>query len=284
MRAMETPLRRSLLYVPAFSEAMVRKAGARGADVLILDLEDGVHPDTKEAAREQAAALRPTVDFGGSEVWLRVNTPGTPWHGNDLGAVARIAPEAVVLPKCEDPRAVAAVASRIAPIPLYPMIETARGVLAAAEIARLEGTAGLVFGAADFRESVRAARDPEEGEVLFARSTIVVAARAAGKEVFDTPFFDYRDEAGLERSARRARNLGFDGKTAVHPGQVLPINAAFAPTAAEVERARLILDAIEEAARAGRAVATVGGEMVEALHIAESRRTLARARQAGLVA
>lgn len=282
MRRMETRLRRSLLYVPASSEAMVRKAGSRGADVLILDLEDGVSSDVKEAAREQAVLLRREVDFGGAEVLFRVNAPGTPWHGNDLGAVPRIAPDGVVLPKCEDPRAVAAVAARIAPVRLFLMVETARGVQAAPELAEVEGAAALVFGAADFRESLRAGRDPDEAELLVARTLLVMAARVAGIEAFDTPYFDYRDSEALARSARRARTLGFDGKTAVHPSQVEPINAAFAPTPAEVDRARRILAAMDEAARLGRGVATVDGELVEKLHLAAAERTLARARQSGV--
>ncbi|HSD65868.1 MAG TPA: aldolase/citrate lyase family protein, partial [Vicinamibacteria bacterium] len=164
--------------------------------------------------------------------------------------------------------------------PLFLMVETARGVLAAPELARVEGVAGLLFGAADFRASVRASRDPDEAELLLARGTLVLAARAAGIEVFDTPFFEFRDDAGLERSARRARTLGFDGKTAIHPGQVPVIHRAFAPTAEEVERAEAVVAALEAAAREGRGVATVNGEMVEALHAAEARRTLARARMA----
>jgi citrate lyase beta subunit len=142
--------------------------------------------------------------------------------------------------------------------------------------------AGLLFGAADFRASLRAGRDPEEAELLVARSSLVLAARAAGIEVFDTPFFEYRDETGLEASATRARLLGFDGKGAIHPAQVRIINRVFAPTAAEIQRARAVVAALETAAGEGRGVATVDGEMVEALHAAEARRTLARARLSGL--
>ena len=156
------------------------------------------------------------------------------------------------------------------------MVETARGVLAAPELARVEHVAGLLFGAADFRASIRASRDPDEAELLLARGALVLAARAAGVEVFDTPFFEYRDEAGLERSARRARTLGFDGKTAIHPGQVAVVNRVFAPTRRGGRAgAQAVVAALEAAAREGRGVATVDGEMVEALHAAEARRTLA---------
>jgi citrate lyase subunit beta/citryl-CoA lyase len=280
---MDDRLRRSLLYVPASSEPMLRKAGSRGADVLIVDLEDGVLPDAKQAAREQARRLWPGLDFGESEALLRVNGAGSPWQEADLEAAAAIRPDGVVLPKCEEPSAVSAVAGRLTGTPLFLMVETARGVLAAPELARVGGVAGLLFGAADFRASIRASRDPDESELLVARSRLVLAARAAGALVFDTPFFDYRDEAGLERSARRARTLGFDGKTAIHPGQVGVLARVFAPTAAEVERARAVVAALDAAAREGRGVATVDGEMVEALHGAEARRTLAMASKAGVI-
>ena len=276
---MDDRVRRSLLYVPASSEPMLRKAGSRGADVLIVDLEDGVLPEAKDAARARAERLWAEVGRGPAETFLRVNAPGVPWHEDDLAAAARVRPNGVVLPKSEEPARVDRVAERLAGVPLFPMIETARGVLAAAELARASGVAGLVFGAADFRASIRAGRDPEETELLVARSTLVLAARAAGILAFDTPFFDPRDAAGLEASAGRARLLGFDGKTCIHPAQAAVVNRVFTPTAAEVERARAVVLALEAAAREGRAVATVGGEMGEALHGAEARRTLARGRR-----
>lgn len=278
---MDDPLRRSLLYVPASSEAMLRKVGSRGADAVIVDLEDGVLPGAKDDARSRAERLWRELDFGGSEALLRVNAPGTPWHGADLEAAARLRPAGVVLPKCEDPAAVARVAAVLPATPLFLMVETARGVLAAPELARAPRAAALLFGAADFRASVRATRDPEERELALARGTLVLAARAAGIEAFDTPFFDYRDAAGLEASARRARTLGFDGKTCIHPGQVAVVSRVFSPSGEEVARAERVVEALAAAAREGRGVATVDGEMVEPLHAAEARRTLARARRAG---
>jgi len=274
---MDDTLRRSLLYVPVSSETMLRKAGSRGADAFIVDLEDGVLPDAKDDARARAERLWLELDLGGSEALLRVNSPGTPWHAADLDAAARIRPAGVVLPKCEDPAAVARVAARLRDTPLLLTVETARGVLAAPELARAPLAAALLFGAADFRASVRASRDPEEAELALARGTLVLAARAAGIEAFDTPFFDYRDDAGLEASARRARTLGFDGKACIHPAQVAIVNRVFSPDETEVARARRVVAALEAAAREGRGVATVDGEMVEPLHAAEARRTLARA-------
>ncbi len=260
---------------------MLRKAPSRGADAIIVDLEDGVLPDAKGEARARAEGLWVELDLGSAEVLLRVNAPGTAWHEDDLVTAARIRPAGLVLPKCEDPAAVARVAARLEGTPLFLMIETARGVLAAPELARAPQAAALLFGAADFRASMRALREPDEGEILVPRSALVLAARAAGIEAFDTPYFEYRDEAGLETSARRARALGFDGKTCIHPAQVPVVNRVFAPTAGEIERARKVVEALAAAAREGRGVATVDGEMVEALHGAEARRTLDRARAAG---
>ncbi|HXY42336.1 MAG TPA: CoA ester lyase [Vicinamibacteria bacterium] len=280
---MNERLRRSLLYVPASSEPMLRKAQGRGADVLIVDLEDGVLPEAKPTARSRAQDLWPELAAGRSEVLLRINAAGTPWHGEDLETAARIHPAAVVVPKCEELRVIDAIGRRLMGLPLFLMVETARGVLACAELARAPLVAGLVFGAADFRASTRAVADPEESELLLARSSLVLAARAAGVEAIDTPCFDYRDEAGLERSARRARALGFDGKTAIHPGQLPAIHSVFSPTAAEVARAQRVIAALDEAAAAGRGVAGLDGEMLEALHGEEARRTLARARLAGLL-
>jgi citrate lyase beta subunit len=281
--AVEARVRRSLLYVPASSPAMIAKAGTREADVLILDLEDGVRPEARDDARAQAERLWSTLATGETEVLLRINAAGSPWHEADLDAAARLRPAGVVLPKCETAESASAIDRRLGgTTPLFFMIETARGVLAAADVARAPRAAGLLFGAADYRESVRGGRLDEEQELLVPRAMLVLAARAAGIEAFDTPWFAYRDETGLEASARRARALGFDGKTAIHPSQVPVINRVFAPTAAEVERAEKIVAALEGAAAEGRAVATVDGEMVEALHLAEARRTLARARTARL--
>jgi citrate lyase subunit beta/citryl-CoA lyase len=267
--------RRSLLYVPASSEAMLRKAGTRDADVLIVDLEDGVLPEAKDAARETLVRIWKELDFGPSEALVRVNPLGVPWHNDDLQAVSRLRPAGVVLPKSEELALVEFAARALEGVPLLLMIETARGVAAAAELASAPGVAAILFGGADYRASVRARRAADESEILVARASLVLAARAAGIEVFDTPYFDYRDPDGLEASARRARSLGFDGKTAVHPGQVPVLNRVFAPTEDEVDRARRIVAALDEAAARGQGVATVDGEMVETLHAREARRTLA---------
>lgn len=267
-----------MLYLPASSQRMMAKAGTRGADVLVLDLEDGVHPDQKATARNQLRGALERFDWGESEVLIRVNAADTPWGNSDVDVVAELSPPGVVLPKCEDPRTVESVASRLGSgVPLFLMVETAEGVLEAASLACASNVVGLVFGAADYRKSMRAGRLPDEAELAFARSQILHAARAAGVEASDTPWFEYKDIPGLEASARRARHLGFDGKTAIHPEQVPVINRAFTPTPEEVDRARRIIEVMDRAFTEGKNVATLDDEMVEALHLEEAHRTLARA-------
>jgi citrate lyase subunit beta/citryl-CoA lyase len=269
--------RRSILYLPGSSTRMVEKAGSRGADVLVLDLEDGVHPDQKELARGLVRDSLARVDFGDSEVWVRVNAAASPWFEGDLTMLAKARPAGTILPKTENVEPIERLAKALPGLSLFLMIETALGVLESRALARHPAVRGLLFGAADYRESLRARRSPEETELLFARASILHAARAAGIEAFDTPWFEYKDLEGLETSARRARLLGFDGKTAIHPSQVPTLNLVFSPTAEEIERARGVVEVMEKALAEGRNVATLGNEMVEALHLKEARRILARA-------
>jgi citrate lyase subunit beta/citryl-CoA lyase len=277
---MPAVLRRSLLYVPASAESMVRKVGGRGADVVILDLEDGVHASAKDRARAAVSELVREVDFGSSEVFVRVNALSSPWAAEDLAAVPPAGVAAVVVPKVSTPEDVRRAESLLGrpDLPLFAMVESAAAVLAAPAIARSSARlAGLCFGSADYRESLGAGRDPDEAELLFARSQILHAARAARLEAYDAPFFDYRDLPGLERSAARVRTMGFDGKAAIHPSQVGVIRKAFTPDSAEVEWARRVIRAAEEASERGRAVAGIHGEMIEAVHERIARRILARA-------
>jgi citrate lyase subunit beta/citryl-CoA lyase len=257
---------------------MMEKAGSRGADVLVLDLEDGVHPDQKSQARALVRDALGRVDFGDSELWVRVNAATSPWFRDDSSMVAEARPAGAVLPKVESVEAVDRLAETLHGVSLFLMIETALGVLESRSLALNSAVRGLLFGAADYRESLRAGRSPDESELYYARASILHAARAAGVEAFDAPWFEYKDLEGLEASARRARLLGYDGKTAIHPSQVPTLNLVFSPTSDEVERARGIVEVMEQAFAQGRNVATLGNEMVEALHLAEARRTLERAK------
>ena len=269
--------RRSVLYLPGSSQRMMAKAGARGADVLVLDLEDGVHPGSKALARDQVRQALEKFDWGGSEIFIRANGLDTPWGDDDVEMITEVRPKGAILPKAESSKTVASVVEALGPsVPLFLMIETATGVLEARALARMHNVGGLLFGAADYRKNMRAGPLPDESELLFARSQVLHAARAAGIDAFDTPWFEYKDLGGLEASAYRARQMGFDGKTAIHPSQVPVINRVFSPTAEEITRARRIVAVMQRAMAEGKNVATLDDEMIEALHVEEARRVLSR--------
>ena len=269
--------RRSVLYLPGSSQRMMAKAGARGADVLVLDLEDGVHPGSKTVARDQVRQALEKFDWGDSEIFIRANGLDTPWGSDDIDMIAAVRPKGAILPKAESAKTVALVVEALGPsVPLFLMIETATGVLEARALARTHNVGGLLFGAADYRKNMRAGPLPDESELLFARGQVLHAARAANIDAFDTPWFHYKDLDGLEASAYRARQMGFDGKTAIHPSQVPVINRVFSPAAEEITRARRIVEVMQRALAEGRNVATLDDEMVEALHVEEARRVLSR--------
>ena len=269
--------RRSLLYVPGSSERMIAKAATRGADILVLDLEDGVHPSQKDGARERLRESRAAAAAAGALVALRINPPADAFGRADLEAAADIGFDAVLLPKAEaaetlrEARGVLAEAT-----PLWLMIETAIGAAAVFELARLPGVDGLVFGSADYRLSVGARMRPDESELDFVRQRILVAARAAGIHCWDAPWFAFRDLDGLYRSARRAAQSGFDGKSAVHPFQVPVIHQAFEPTPAERAWAEKVVRAMEDAETRGIAVVELDGELLEELHLRQAKRLLAK--------
>ena len=269
--------RRSLLYVPLSSERMVAKAATRGADVVVLDLEDGVHPSQKDGARERLRESRAAAAAAGALVALRINPPSGAFGPADLEAAADVGFDAVLLPKAETAEA-ASEARRIlgAATPLWLMIETAIGAAAVFELARLPGVDGLVFGSADYRLSMGAGRRHDESELDFVRQRILLAARAAGVCAWDAPWFAFRELDGLYRSARRAAESGFDGKSAVHPLQIPVIHQAFEPTPAERAWAERVVRTMEDAGARGVAVVELDGELLEELHLRQARRLLAR--------
>ena len=273
----DTRPRRSLLYVPASSERMIAKAAARGADVLVLDLEDGVHPSHKDAARERLQESRAALAAAGAVVALRTNPPEGPGGQADLEAAATVGFDAVLLPKAESGEVVRVardVLGRAAP--LWLMIETAPGARNVFDLARLPGVEGLVFGSADYRLSLGARMRQGESELDFVRQRILLAARAAGIHGWDAPWFAFRDLEGLRGSARRAAEAGFDGKSAVHPAQIPVIHEAFAPTPEERAWAERVVRVMEDAGARGVAVVELDGELLEELHLRQARRLLAR--------
>lgn len=272
--------RRSVLYMPGANERALEKAKTLPADALILDLEDAVAPDAKAAARDRVCSL---VDaYGSREVTIRVNGAGTPWHADDLAAVAAAGPSAVVVPKVNSAAEVHAIEEALSSAPdhtsIWAMIETPVAVLNCASIAAAsQRLTVLVMGTNDLAKELTAAQVPGRAPLLTALSTCVLAARATGRVILDGVYNDVRDADGFAEECRQGKEFGFDGKTLIHPSQVAPCNEIFAPSASEVEYAHRVIAAFEDATREGRGVATVDGRMVENLHVADARRILALA-------
>ncbi len=279
--------RRSALFVPGANARALEKARTLPADVVILDLEDAVAPTAKESARAQVLAALGVGDWRCERV-IRVNAADTPWHAEDLAAVGSAPLEAVCLPKVESPEAVRDAAEALgrggAPgtVALWAMIETPRGVLAAREIA-LAGPrlSCLVAGTSNLVKALRARHTAGRAEVQASLSLVLLAARAAGLAALDGVFLDLADAAGFEAACRHGRDLGFDGKTLIHPSQLEPANRIFAPGEDELALARRIVEAHARAVAEGRGVAVVDGRLVEALHVAEAKRLLALAQALG---
>lgn len=281
-------LRRSLLYVPGDKEAMVAKAPTRGADGLILNLEDAVAPANKDAARELVVRALRTLDFTGVEVIVRINPPETETGQRDLSAVVPAGPDAILLPKvdgAETVRAVASVLARLENLAGLPtgriqimcMIESAAGVVAASQIAACDPrVTALIFGANDLAEDLDCAPTPGQGILLHAACQVVLAARSAGVDAIDTPHMNIHDPEGLARSAAQARNLGFAGKSAIHPNQVAAINAAFAPTPEQVAWAKRVLALVPDGDERALGAALLDGQLIEAPHVARAKRILSK--------
>ncbi len=271
---------RSLLYLPASNARAVEKARGLPADAFILDLEDAVAPEAKADAR--AAAVAAVADgLGGRTAGIRVNGFGTDWCAADFAAVAASAAAFVVVPKINGPDEAAQAVSVLGDKPLFAMIETPRAVQRVDAIADVPGVAALVAGFADLQKDLRAKPGPDRGALLYAASRIVNAARASGRMAFDGVFTGIGDEEGLLREARHAVELGFDGKTCIHPGQLDPVNRTFSPSAEEVAHARGLVEAHARAMAEGKAVATFKVKLVELLHVAEAERTLRLAELVG---
>ena len=247
------------------------------ADCIILDLEDAVQPDAKAAARDAAVAAMAAGGWGSRSVLLRVNAPGTPWSADDFAAARSSGFAGVVVPKVSSAAVAADAVAQAGGVPLWAMIETPAGVLAAPAIAAVPGVAALLAGMADLAKDLRCRPDAARTPLLYSLSAIVVAARAAGVLAIDGVFTDIGDEAGFVAEAQQGLMLGFDGKSLIHPSQVVPCNAAFSPSAAELADAEGLIAAYEAGLVTGKGVTTFNGKMVEILHVAEARRLLALA-------
>lgn len=276
--------RRSALYLPGNKPRALEKGKSLPADVVILDLEDAVGPDAKAEARAGVCDAIASDDYRPREVVVRINGLDTEWHDDDLAAVAGSAADGVLVPKVESGeqvRALTAALDRLGapePLRLWVMIETPRSFLRAEEIASAtDRLAALVVGTNDLVNDLHGLHVPGRAPVLAALSLAVLGARAGGKVILDGVFNDITDEQGFRAEARQGREMGFDGKTLIHPAQVGPANDVFGPSQQDVAEARKVVAAYEEARAAGTSVITVDGRMIESLHVRNAERILALA-------
>ena len=271
--------RRSVLYMPGSNERALEKAKSIPCDGLILDLEDAVAPDAKPAARDAVCAAAASGEYGAREVTIRVNALGTEWHADDLRSACAAAPDAIVVPKVDSAETVVGLVEDMAAhgaperTKLWAMVETPRAMLHADDIAAAsERLTVLVLGTNDLAKELYAAHVPGRAPLLTGLGLALLAARANGKGILDGVYNNVKDTDGFLAECRQGAEMGFDGKTLIHPGQVEGANEAFAPSEQAVEDARGILEAWEGG---GSGVVTYQGRMIENLHVETARRILA---------
>lgn len=274
-----TPLR-SILYMPSSNERALEKAKSIPCDGLILDLEDAVAPDAKAAAREAACVAAASGAYGRRTVAIRVNGVDTEWHDADLAAAAQAGPAAIVVPKVGSAAEVLQLATALekagAPehTTLWAMIETPVAILEALSIVRASPRlTAFVLGTNDLVKELYAQHVPGRGPIMPSLHIALLAARAGGIAILDGVYNDVKDDAGFLAECRQGYEMGFDGKTLIHPGQVEGANGAYAPSAEAVEYSRGLIEAWR--AGDGKGVVTYNGRMVEHLHVETARRTLA---------
>lgn len=278
--------RRSLLFMPGSNARALEKARNLPADGLILDLEDSVAPDAKALARDQIAQAIAAKGFGKRELLIRVNGLDSPWWIDDIAMAGRARPDGILVPKVSSVEDLNAVGDRLsavgadASIRVWAMIETARAVLHAEELAaasrdprsRLEG---FVFGPNDISRETRIRMAPGRAAMVPMITHCILATRAHGLEILDGPYSDLGNTDGFGQECAQGRDLGFDGKTLIHPGQIEACNAIFTPPAEEVAHARKIIAAFDQPENASRGAIRLDGQMVERLHADMARRTIA---------
>jgi citrate lyase subunit beta/citryl-CoA lyase len=270
--------RRSALYLPASNARAVDKARSLACDVVILDLEDSVAPEAKVEAREGAVAAVREGGFGGREVVIRANGLDTPWGRDDLAAAAKARPDAVLVPKISAPEDLSAVRTALGEhLPIWAMIETCAAMFRLDDLSAESVNVGVetwVIGSNDLAKEMRCPLTVDREPLMTALSLSLMAARAHRLAIIDGVFNEIADEAGLARQCAQAAAFGFDGKSLIHPSQVLTANAAFTPDASAVAWARTVVAAFELPENADRGVLKVEGRMVERLHLAEARRLI----------
>ena len=278
--------RRSVLYMPGSNVRALEKAKTLHVDGVIVDLEDSVAPEAKETARKQAADAVKAGGFGGREVFIRINGVDSPWHADDLSAAARAAPDVILVPKVSSPDTLELIGRRLLDMGtdrktrIWAMIETPLAIfniLSIAAEARDSETrlSGFVMGTNDLAKDTRARLVPGRAPMLPWLSMCVAAARIHGIYILDGVYNDIGNADGFINECRQGVDLGFDGKTLIHPSQIEPCNTAFSPSPAEVEWARKMIEAFDLPENRGKGVVSIDGRMVERLHADMARRTVA---------
>jgi (3S)-malyl-CoA thioesterase len=269
---------RSALYIPGSKERALEKAQTLATDAIIFDLEDAVSPDEKPAARALLVETLAKADYGNRARIVRVNGLDTEWGADDIAAFAGAKIDALLIPKVSTPEDLDAVADMIPDTPLWAMMETALGMLNATSIAAHPRLAGMVMGTNDLAKELgsrfRADRLPMQAGL----GLCLLAAKAHNLTIIDGVYNAFKDDDGLRAECEQGRDMGFDGKTLIHPAQLDIANAAFAPSEAEITLAQRQIDAFNEAKAAGQGVAVVDGKIVENLHIVTAEATLAKAK------
>ena len=271
--------RRSVLYMPGSNARALEKGRSLAADALILDLEDAVAPDAKDEARRQVLAALAEGGYGKREIVVRVNGMDTDWGQADLEAVAASGADAVLLPKVESAKMIE-VAEKVLEDGGAPpeqsimcMMETPRGILAAEEIAAASDKVScLVMGTSDLVKDLQAAHTRDRLPVLTSLGLCILAARANGIAIVDGVHLDLQDDEGFEAACRQGLELGFDGKTLIHPKTIDKANEIFAPSEEEIEQAERIIEAHKEATAAGKGVVLLDGKLIENLHVENAQR------------
>lgn len=278
--------RRSVLFMPGSNARALDKARNLPCDAVILDLEDSVAPDAKPMARDQIAQAVAAGGFGKREIIIRINNLESPWWQDDLAMAAAARPDGILVPKVSSPADVKKLEERLRTfkadpaIGLWAMIETPFGVLSAQQIAATarEGDkrlTGFIMGPNDIARETRMRMLPGRAAMLPLFSHCILAARAYGIEILDGPYNDISDIAGFAKECAQGRDMGFDGKTLIHPGQIDAANAAYTPPAEEVVRARKIMGVFDLPENVCKGVVQLDGQMVERLHVEMAKRTIA---------
>ncbi len=287
-------MRRSMLFLPGNNPNMLINGNCLGADAVIFDLEDAVSPDEKDAARILVRNTMRHMDFRGCEVIVRINSVDTPYWQADLDAILPEKPDLILLPKTGTAKDVLRVEEYMTgkevslgmhtnTVGLMPLIETALGVENAFAIASCSPRVRALFlGAEDLTADLQCVRTKQGQEILYARTRLVMAARAAGVDVYDTPFTDVNDETGMEADVLFAKSLGFSGKASISPRHVEIINRVFTPTLQEIDYAYEVMAAIATAKEQGKGAIALHGKMIDAPIVARAQRTIAVAEALGI--